>query len=86
MIESLFLYSTSACSLCERAEQLLRSMPELRSVTLNVVDIAQDATLIARYGTSIPVVATGSGNSIAWPFNADAVIELISARGRLDPA
>ena len=80
MIKSLILYSTSACSLCERAEQLLRSMPELRTVTLNVVDIAEDAALVVRYGALIPVVATEAGDAIVWPFNADAVVELLSPR------
>jgi Glutaredoxin-like domain (DUF836) len=78
VIKSLILYSTSACSLCERAEGLLRSMPELRTVTLNVVDIADDALLVARYGETIPVIATASGNILAWPFNADDVIALVS--------
>ena len=76
MAKSLILYSTGGCHLCERAEALLRSMPELRRVTVDVVDIAGDAALLERYGQSIPVVATPSGNTIAWPFNADDVLEL----------
>jgi Glutaredoxin-like domain (DUF836) len=78
VIKSLILYSTSACSLCERAERLLRSMPELRSVTLDVVDIADDGPLLARYGESIPVLCAGSAKTLAWPFNADDVIALVS--------
>ena len=78
MIDSLILYSTSACSLCERAEQLLRSMPELQFATLDLVDIAQDPALVARYGASIPVLADASGAELAWPFNADDVLALLS--------
>jgi hypothetical protein len=63
--------------LCERAEAMLRSMPELRNVTVDVVDIANDATLLDRFGQSIPVLATLSGDAIAWPFNADDVLELV---------
>jgi glutaredoxin len=78
VIKSLTLYSTEGCHLCESAERLLRSMPELRRVTVDVVDIADDATLFARYGTSIPVVATRAGAELAWPFNADEVLQLVS--------
>ncbi len=76
----LILYSTSACTLCERAETLLRSMPELRFVTLNVVDIAHDAALLARHGDAIPVIATAGGDMLAWPFNADDVLSLLETR------
>ena len=78
MIKSLILYSTSACQLCERAQSLLASMPELRFVEVDVVDIAEDATLLARYGTSIPVLVIASGAELAWPFNADDILELVS--------
>ena len=76
MPKSLILYSTGACHLCERAEMLLRSMPELRNVPVDVVDIATDAALLERYGQSIPVLATPAGRTIAWPFNADDVLDL----------
>jgi hypothetical protein len=78
VIQSLILYSTEGCHLCDNAERLLRSMPELRRTTVDVVDIANDATLFSRYGTSIPVVATHAGAELAWPFNADDVLQLVS--------
>jgi hypothetical protein len=78
VIKSFILYSTAGCHLCESAERLLRSMPELRRVTVDVVDIADDAALFARYGESIPVVATCTGAELAWPFNADDVLLLLS--------
>lgn len=78
MIKSLIMYSTSACQLCERAQNLLASMPELRFVAVDVVDIADDAVLLARYGTSIPVLALASGAELGWPFNADDILQLVS--------
>ena len=77
MNESLLLFSTGACSLCERAEALLRSMPELARVTVDVIDIAEDDALMRRYGASIPVLAARD-RQLVWPFNADDVIELLS--------
>lgn len=76
MIKSLTLYSTDGCHLCENAQRLLRSMPELRRVTLDVVDIVDDETLFARYGTTIPVLSTAA-KELAWPFNADDVLQLL---------
>jgi hypothetical protein len=78
VIKSLILYSTEGCHLCENAERLLRSMPELRRTPLDVVDIADDATLLTRYGASIPVLASPGGAELAWPFNADDVLRLVS--------
>jgi Glutaredoxin-like domain (DUF836) len=78
MFKSLTLYSTGACHLCERAHALLTSMPELRSVTVNVVDVATDDSLLARYGASIPVLTVASGAELGWPFNADDILRLLS--------
>ena len=40
-------------------------MPELRRMTVDVVDIVNDATLFARYGTSIPLDATANVHSVS---------------------
>jgi glutaredoxin len=75
--QSLTLYSTDGCHLCERAQRLLRSMPELRRTTLDVVDIADDEVLFERYGLTIPVLVAGP-RELTWPFNADDVLELLN--------
>lgn len=77
MIKSLTLYSTDGCHLCEQAQRLLLSMPELRRVTVDVVDIVGDEALYARYATTIPVLSTAV-KELAWPFNADDVLQLLS--------
>lgn len=78
---TLTLYSTASCELCDRALELLRSMPELRDVKIDVVDIALDDGLMDAYGELIPVLAK-SGARIAetcnWPFNADDVVEWLA--------
>jgi hypothetical protein len=78
MFKAVTLYSTGGCHLCERAHDLLVSMPELRSVTVDVVDIATDDSLLARYGAAIPVLAVASGAELGWPFNADDILRLLS--------
>ncbi len=78
MFKLLTLYSTGGCHLCERAHELLTSMPELRSVTVDVVDIAADDRLLARYGVAIPVLTVASGAELKWPFNADDILRLLA--------
>jgi glutaredoxin len=76
---TLTLYSTSGCHLCERALELLRSMPELARHTVIEVDVALDRDVLARYGARIPVLAIDdSGVEVDWPFNADDVTAALS--------
>ena len=49
-MNSLVLYSTDHCTLCDEALDLLLSMPELSGWSLTVIDIATDPALIERYG------------------------------------
>ncbi|WP_372747970.1 glutaredoxin family protein [Litorivivens sp.] len=79
-VEKLILYGTSACHLCELAEALL---VELQSgglaFTLEKVDIADDDTLMERYGIVIPVVRRSNGSELGWPFDAQAVVHWLAA-------
>jgi glutaredoxin len=75
MSTRLTLYATAACHLCERAEALLASMPELRRCELRIVDISTSQELLERYAESIPVL-TCKGRELRWPFNADDVLML----------
>lgn len=59
--------STDHCTLCDRALDLLTSMPELRGLTLVVVDIADDDQLTERYGERLPVLLF-RGRELDWPF------------------
>jgi hypothetical protein len=66
---NLVLLSTEHCSLCERALDILFSMPELRGRQLQVVDVAHDEALQARYGERLPVLLD-AGRELGWPFAA----------------
>jgi predicted DCC family thiol-disulfide oxidoreductase YuxK len=65
----LVLLSTDHCTLCDRALDLLLSMPELRGWQLRVVDVADDAALLERYGERLPVLRIGV-RELDWPFAA----------------
>jgi len=76
----LILYSTSGCSLCERALDLLLSMPELAGVGLRVVDVAHTPDLMLRYGSRLPVLAFGSAE-LDGPFAGNEIRTWLRAAG-----
>lgn len=79
----LILYSTEHCTLCDRALELLFSMPELAGRSVRVVDVADDEWLTARYGERLPVLTlAGSADRAAldWPFVAEDVLGLMCGR------
>lgn len=73
---TLTLLSTEHCSLCERALDLLLSMPELRGLTLRVVDVARDDALLERYGERLPVLLWAE-RELDWPFGPAEVAGLL---------
>ena len=75
MRQSVILYSTEHCSLCDQALGWLLAARCMLGVTLNVVDVSADETLLARYGAHIPVLRIGE-QDIPWPF-AEAAIKVL---------
>lgn len=67
--KSLLLYTTPGCHLCELAEEILHGV----GARFNPVDIADDPSLIKRYGVRIPVVADQTGRELGWPFDGTAL-------------
>lgn len=73
---NLTLLSTDHCSLCERALDLLFSMPELHGRSLRVVDVADVDALLACYGPRLPVLLVGT-RELDWPFTREQVAGLL---------
>jgi hypothetical protein len=77
-MSELLLYSTSACHLCELAEDLLddarRQGVRFR---YRVLDIAEDEGLLERYGVRIPVLLREDGEELGWPFDTPALVAFI---------
>ena len=61
------LYGTSACHLCEIAEQMLAA--EVSAV--EQVDISDSEELFKRYGVRIPVLRHPDGRELDWPFKPE---------------
>jgi Glutaredoxin-like domain (DUF836) len=69
------LYSTSHCHLCDLAIALVNST--LPKAKLNIIEIADDDVLLARYGILIPVLQRiDNGAEINWPFTAKDILQL----------
>ena len=74
----IILYTTAGCHLCELAEALLLQAKQQYSLTIIATEIGDDDELVARYGTTIPVIEFDNGSQINWPFELDDIIAQIN--------
>lgn len=81
MTTELILYGTAGCHLCEEAETLLAQTLARQSQTpgFRVKDIIEDADLLARYGTRIPVLAAAE-TELNWPFSQTDLLAFLHRR------
>lgn len=71
----LTIYYTSACHLCELAEELVGSTLSADSYQLQKIDIADDESLLERYGARIPVLRqVGCEKELDWPFSREELL------------
>jgi len=71
---ALVFYGTSNCHLCEQAKATLRGM----GLAAEHIDIAEDDSLLERYGTRIPVLRRADNDEeLGWPFDAAAVARFL---------
>jgi hypothetical protein len=74
--KKLYLYSTSHCHLCETACELLAQIFDVNN--LDVVEISDDAFLLAQYGLKIPVLQRQDTQAeLNWPFTTIDIIEFL---------
>jgi glutaredoxin len=73
-MKSLILYNTLGCHLCEHAEAIL----DAAQCTYEGVDIADDLTLLERYGVRIPVVRDVDGRELGWPFDTAQLMAFLA--------
>lgn len=75
-MNTLILYTTSGCHLCEEAEALLGPVLAYieqetgQSVSVREQEISESEALVEVYGLRIPVVQMeGSSQELGWPFD-----------------
>ena len=75
----LILLGTSACHLCEQAEEILATvLIKLPQYQLNLIDIAENSQWQDAYATRIPVLYHAETQSeLGWPFDEHNVITFI---------
>ena len=70
----LVLLGTSACHLCEQAEDLLQQL----NIVYQKIDIAEQEQWQDRYAIKIPVLINSEGEQeLCWPFTIEDIQALI---------
>ena len=67
------LYTTAGCHLCDLADDILQELSNSYDLKINHTEIGDDDNLIARYGTTIPVVKFIDNSEISWPFSVQDI-------------
>ena len=74
------LYGTSACHLCELAEEMIAALGGTGcEISLAKVDISDSDELMLGYGVRIPVLRHPNGRELGWPFSAQQLLVFCSA-------
>lgn len=74
------LFGTSACHLCEVAEELLETLCRGdAAIDFEKVDISESEDLLLRYGVTIPVLRDPGGRELGWPFTAEQLRAFVGA-------
>ena len=74
----LLLLGTSACHLCEQAEEILETCLRTQTITLEYIDIAEQDHWQARYAIRIPVLYhPDTQKELGWPFERVDVLAFI---------
>ncbi len=76
----LILFGTSACHLCEIAEELLKQIRnDFPQLVLEQIDIAEQTQWQTRYAVRIPVLfAVKTQRELSWPFDKMALFTFIT--------
>ncbi len=71
MNNTITLYGTSACHLCEEACAILEPLAQRLTLSIQQIDIADSDELLRAYGLHIPVLSA-HGNELRWPFDIES--------------
>jgi hypothetical protein len=86
-MKPLILYHTLGCHLCELAKDQIDPLLSTCDLQLVEIDIADDETLLERYGVKIPVIRLVAdvdkdedGADLGWPFDTEMVYQWLLSR------
>ncbi|TQV81575.1 glutaredoxin family protein [Aliikangiella coralliicola] len=83
MSQTIQLYTTAGCHLCEQVEAMMEYLIQnddmvAHNFDMLPVEIAGDEALVERYGIRIPVLAS-STKELGWPFELEELREWLIA-------
>ncbi|MCA1773863.1 MAG: glutaredoxin family protein [Halomonas sp.] len=79
----LTLYTTQGCHLCAELEARVAALTR-QPITWQRIEVAEDQTLLARYGERIPVLADEAGNEMEYGHSLEHLCDWLRARDWLD--
>ncbi len=76
-----YLYHTLGCHLCDDAEELVQAVASHLQLSYKKVDIADDDSLVDKYGVRIPVLFCLKNNTeLDWPFDAEKALSFMELK------
>ena len=74
------LYGTSACHLCELADDMLVAQQSIMGgFNVEKQDISDSDVLFERYGVRIPVLQHPDKRELGWPFSQPELREFLAS-------
>lgn len=81
-MQTLLLYTTLGCHLCEEAKALITPLLQPFDLCLQEVDIADSDVLLQRYGVRIPVAVIAANRAeLGWPFDTEQLRAFLTSAG-----
>lgn len=78
-MQSIYLYSTPGCHLCEIARDIVSPLLNNYPLYLEEIDIAESDELIERYGVRIPVLKSPHHiEELGWPFGSEQAANFLA--------
>lgn len=78
-MQTIYLYSTAGCHLCELARDIVSPLLDTNVIQLEQIDIADSDELIERYGVRIPVLKSPlHDDELGWPFDTEQTIRFLA--------
>jgi glutaredoxin len=71
MDNTITLYGTPSCHLCEEAYAILEPLAKALALNIQQIDIMDHDELLKAYGLHIPVLVT-YGDELRWPFDIES--------------
>jgi glutaredoxin len=77
---ALKVYSRPGCHLCDEMKATIDRVAQSIPLTVDVIDISDDAELMARYGVEIPVLLVDGTKAAKYRVSEEELTRILRAR------